>query len=417
MTSEVASQTAEHMAPPHWSQCLFARLRRARQTRVVLLKELRDAFRDRRAITSVLLSVLIGPAIAGFLMFRIADRERWPDEVRLPIVGSQNAPALVDWLEQQSGVTVVPGPSDPERAVLSEDEAVVVIIPADFVGRFRSSRPARIRIVSDSSRNDVRGEVERVRRLLQQYGSQIGSLRLIARGVSPAVATPLEVTDVEVSTAQQRAARILGIVPLMILLAAFTGAMQIATDSTAGERERGSLEALLVNPVPRLALALGKCLAAALAAMLMVTLTAGLCAALLRFVPLEELGIRFRFGLTHWIGMMAAALPLCFLSAALMACVATLARSFKEAQTYMGILMLAPMLLGLVGAVYPLTNQPWMYGVPILGQYVLLNSVIGGRTPAALTFLVAALAAVVAAALCVGAMVSLFRNERVIFGR
>jgi sodium transport system permease protein len=388
-----------------------------RQTRVVLLKELRDAFRDRRAITSVLLSVLVGPAIAGFLMFRIADRERFPDDVRVPVVGSQNAPALMDWLGQQSGVTIVPGPSEPEQAVLNEEEAVVVIVPADFVERFRSSRPARIRIVSDSSRNDVRGEVERVRRLLQQYGAQIGSLRLIARGVSPAVATPLEVTDVEVSTAQQRAARILGIVPLMILLAAFTGAMQIATDSTAGERERGSLEALLVNPVPRAALALGKCLAATLAAMLMVSLTAALCAALLRFVPLEELGIRFRFGLAHWAGMMAAALPLCFLSAALMACVATLARSFKEAQTYMGILMLAPMLLGLVGAVYPLTNQPWMYGIPILGQYVLLNGVIGGRTPVALAFLAAALGAAVAAVLCVRVMVSLFRNERVIFGR
>jgi sodium transport system permease protein len=388
-----------------------------RQTRVVLTKELRDAFRDRRAITSVLLSVLIGPAIAGFLMNRLAEREHAANDVRIPMVGAQNAPALVDWLEQQSGVTIVPGPAEPERAVRDDAEIFVVVIPSDFVERFRSSRPAHVRIVSDGSRNDARPRVDRVRRLLQQYGAQIGSLRLIARGVSPAVATPLDIEEIEVSTAQQRAARILGIIPLMVLLAAFTGAMQIATDSTAGERERGSLESLLVNPVPRLALALGKCLAASLAAMLMVTVTAGLCAALLRFVPLEEMGIRFRFGIPHLAGMMAAVLPLCVLSAALMACVATLARSFKEAQTYMGILMIGPMLLGLVGAIYPLNNQPWMFGVPILGQYVLLNGVIGGRTPSALAFLAAAIAALAAAAVCVRVMVSLLSNERVIFAR
>jgi sodium transport system permease protein len=388
-----------------------------RQTRVVLVKELRDAFRDRRALTSVLMSVLIGPVIAGFMMTRIADRQRSAEDIRVPIVGIQNAPGLVGWLEQQSGVRVVPGPAEPERAVLDQTEAVVVIIPANFAERFRSARPSSIRVVSDSSRTDAQPDVERVRMLLQQYGAQIASLRLIARGISPAVANPLDIVDIEVSTAQQRAARILGIIPLMILLAAFTGAMQIATDSTAGERERGSLEALLVNPVPRIALALGKCLAATLAAMLMVSVTAVLCAALLRFVPIEDLGVRFRFGIPHLAGVLAAVLPMCLLSAALMACVATLARSFKEAQTYMGILMLGPMLLGLVGAIYPLDNRPWMFGVPILGQYVLLNNVIGGRAPGALAFGVAAAAAVLGAAVCVRVMVSLFRNERVIFGR
>ena len=144
------------------------------------------------------------------------------------------------------------------------------------------------------------------------------------------------------STTQQRAAKLLSVIPLMVLLAAFTGAMQLATDATAGERERGSLEALLVNPVPRGALALGKVMASALAGMLAVMVTAGLCTALLRFIPLQELGMRFRFGTPHMLGLMAAALPMCLLTASVQSCVATLAKSFKEAQTYMGILILAP---------------------------------------------------------------------------
>lgn len=388
-----------------------------RHTRVVLIKELRDALRDRRAITSLLLSVLIGPIVAGFLMNRVVDRQRSADEVRVPIVGAEHAPGLVAWLEQQSGISVVPGPADAERAVRDEKETIVVVVPPDFAERFRASRPSRIRVVSDASRNDVQPQVARVRLLLQQYSGQIGSLRLIARGISPAVASPLEVVDVEVSTAQQRAARILGIIPLLILMAAFSGAMPIATDSTAGERERGSLEALLVNPVSRAALALGKCLAAALTAMLVVIVTAALCVALLQFVPLEDLGIRFRFGMPQMAGLMAAVLPLCLFSAGVMACVATRARSFKEAQTYMGILMMAPMMLGIVTVLYPLNNQPWMFGVPVLGQYVLVNSVVGGRAPEPLAFAAAGVTAAIGAAICVRIMVSLFRSERVIFGR
>lgn len=388
-----------------------------RHALTVLVKELRDAIRDRRAMSSVLLGVMIGPAIAGFLMNRVADRQRGADDVRIPIVGAQHAPVLVAWLRQQSGVVVVDGPADPEGAVRAEQEYVVAIIPPEFAQRFRSSRPAPIRLVTDGSRNDTRPQVDRVRRLFAQYSSEVGSLRLISRGVSPSVATPLDVREVEVSTAQQRAGRILSIIPLMVLIAAFTGAMQIATDSTAGERERGSLEALLLNPVPPVALALGKCLAAALVGMLMVTLAASLCGAILLFVPLEEMGIRFRFGAPHLLGMLAAMWPLCLLTAALQACIATLARSFKEAQSYMGILMVLPMLLGLAGALYPLDNQPWMYGVPILGQYVLLTSVIGGHPPGPWAFAAAAAAAIAGAGIFVRIMVSLFTSERVIFGR
>ncbi|HEY6509121.1 MAG TPA: ABC transporter permease subunit, partial [Vicinamibacterales bacterium] len=242
-----------------------------RQALVVLVKEFVDSCRDRRALVSVVLTVLIGPVITGFMMNRMADRQRAAEEVRIPVVGVQYAPALVEWLRQQSGVEIVGAPDNPEQAVRDQDEYVVAIIPKDFAERFRASKPATVKLVADSARADTYPQVNRVRRLFEQYGAQIGSLRLVGRGVSPAVATPLQVQEVEVSTTQQRAARLLAVIPLMILLSAFTGAMQIATDATAGERERGSLEALLVNPVPRSALAVGKCLAAAAAAMLAVT--------------------------------------------------------------------------------------------------------------------------------------------------
>ena len=152
----------------------------------------------------------------------------------------------------------------------------------------------------------------------------------------------------EVSTAQQRAAQILTFIPMFIIMAGFIGGMQIATDSTAGERERGSLEPLLVNPAPRVVFVAGKWLAAALAAIVSVMLTTVLCANLPRFLPLEEMGIRFRIGPEHLAGIVGAVGPMCLFSAALQSAVATLARSFKEAQSYMGVLILLPMIPGIM---------------------------------------------------------------------
>lgn len=391
--------------------------RAVRQALVVLRKELTDSLRDGRALFSIGFTIVLGPLLIGFMMNRVAERQREADRIRIPIAGQEHAGALVEWLRQQSGVDVVGAPADPEAAVRDGREDVVLIVPDDYVERFRASRPARVKIVADSSRNTARPTIERVRRLLQAYSAQIGSLRLIARGVSPAVATPLQIEDVEVSTAQQRAAQVLAFIPLFILLAAFVGGMQIATDSTAGERERGSLEPLLVNPAPRGAIVAGKCLAAAVVAMVTVILSTTLCANIPRLLPLQDMGIRFRIGPEHFAGIMAAVLPACFFASSLQAYIATMARSFKEAQSYMGVLILLPMLPGILSSVYALGDAPWMYAVPILGQHVLLAGVMGGRVPDPWAFVAAGVIAVVAAALLMRLTTALFRSERIIFGR
>jgi sodium transport system permease protein len=384
---------------------------------IVVGKELKDASRDRRAIMSILISSLFAPVLVGFMLNRVADRQRDVEDVRIPVVGMEHAPALIAWLRQQDGVEVVSGPKDAEGAVRDRREEVVVVIPAEFADKFRSAKPAEVRIVADGSNSVSEPKVRRVRELFQRYSSQIGAMRLIARGVSPAVVTPLRVDDVEVSSAQQRAARALSFIPMFILLAAFTAGMQIATDSTAGERERGSLEPLLVTPAPREAIAGGKWASASFAAMLSVMLTATLCVTMLQFVPLQELGVRFRLGSPQVGGLLAAMLPMCPLAAGVQMYLATFARSFKEAQSYMGLLIMIPMLPGVLGALYPMNDQPWFYPVPIVGQYVLMTDVLGGKMPSAGAFLLAGSIALAAAVLFVRLTTGLFRRERIIFGR
>ena len=162
--------------------------RSLRQIAIVIRKEIKDSLRDRRALWSIVFSVSIGPLIIGFMMNRVADRQREAEQVRVPVVGMQHAPALVEWLRQQSGVEIVEGRQNPEEAVRNQEEELTIIIPKNFAEKFNQSQPAVLQIVADSSRNDARPTVERVRRLLQQYSAEIGSLRLIARGVSPAAA-------------------------------------------------------------------------------------------------------------------------------------------------------------------------------------------------------------------------------------
>jgi sodium transport system permease protein len=293
----------------------------------------------------------------------------------------------------------------------------VVMIPDHFAASFRASKPIEVRVVSDGSRSASRPKVQRVRRLLERYSSEVAAMRLIARGVSPAVVTPLRLEEVEVSSAQQRAAVILNFIPLFIVLAAFTGGMQIATDATAGERERGSLEPLLVNPAPRAAIASGKWLAATVSAMLSVCITTTLCLILMRLVPLQDLGLRVRIGPQQVVGLLGAVLPLCLLSTAIQTYLATFARSYKEAQSYMGFLMMVPMLPGLLSAVYPIASQPWMYPLPILGQHLLLTDVLGGKAPGLGWFAVTAVATVMAALALAGLVTALLQRERIIFGR
>jgi sodium transport system permease protein len=389
-----------------------------RQLLVVFRKELRDSSRDRRAILAIVVGVLVGPAVIGFMVNQLAERQRQAEYVRLPVVGIANAPAFVGWLRTQWGVTVVEGPRDPERAVRDGDEDVVLVIPPDFAERFSASRAAPVSLVSDGSRDASTPQVKRVRDLLARYSSEIATLRLVAHGVSPQVVTTIRVDEVEVSTAQQRAASILNFLGLFMLMSALTGGVQLATDSTAGERERGSLESLLVNPVPRGALVGGKWLAASAASLIAVVLSMGFCAGLLKLVLAPDIGVRIPLGATQMGTILLAALSVCPLSSALQLFVGTYSRSFKEAQSYIGILMTLPvMAIAVLGAIYPLRNELWMYAIPLLSQYTMVTSAIGGTPPNTIAYLIATAVSLIAAGLLVALTTRLFRSERIVFGR
>ena len=384
---------------------------------VVFRKELIDGVRDRRSIMSALIAPVMWPLMTAVMFNVIADKQRRAENIKVPVVGAEHASALIDWMRQQRGVEIVDGPEEPHVEVREGEIDFVVVIPEDFGERFSRSKTAEIKMIIDGSDRDVQPVVRRVRRLIQAYGEQIAVLRLIARGVSPSVAAPVRIDEVEVSSAQKRAAMVLAFLPMMAVLAVFIGGMQIAIDATAGERERGSLEPLLVNPAPQFSFVGGKWLASVVFAWASLALTFALLLMVLERAPMQDLGIRFELGPREIAGVLAAVFPLGFFASAVQMWVATFARSYKEAQTYVSFLMFLPMLPAFVSMLSPVEPAAWMIPIPLLGQHVLVTEALEGGVMSPLSLAAAGLAVTGAALVFLLFTTRLFRWEKIIFGR
>ena len=383
---------------------------------VVLKKELNDSVRDRRSGMSLLLFPLVGPLLVSLMLSQVVERATSDRRISLPVAGAERAPGLVQFLEGQ-GISVIAAPADPERAVRDRTAELVLVIGEDYAAKFRAGRPAHVELVIDDARDDAHATVRRVRAALQGYSQTVGSLRLLARGVSAELPQAIAIDDVDLSTPQSRAAVFLNFVPMFVLLAAFVGGMQTASDATAGERERGSLEPLLLTPVTRRALVMGKWLAsiAFAAAAVFTTLVCTILA--LSRVPLHRFGMTATLDLQHALLVLCAIVPVTFFTCGLQLFVASFARTVKESQTYMSLLVFVPMLPAILLSLDPMKIKLWMTVVPIFGQQALLMSVIRGEHVAPLGFVLAALSASSLGLFFALATAMLFRRERIVYGR
>jgi sodium transport system permease protein len=341
---------------------------------VVFLKECRESLRDRRVlINSLVLGPLLGPLLFLGLMRLVVGRELEKAERPLPVVviGAERAPELVTALRQM-GMEQRPAMPDAEQAVREQRIDLALRISAGYGAEWRAGRPAEVELIYDSSRREGGSDVDRLRSMLDSYSRRNGLLRLLARGLSPAVAAPVVIAARDQATPQARGALLFGMLPYMLVLTIFIGGIWLATDSTAGERERQSLEPLLINPVPRDRILLGKLLATA--AFSMASLVLGLLAFVVagRFMPTEQLGMSLALG-WHFVAVALPVLaPLVLLICVAQILIAAFARSVREAQTYLGLAQLVPLIPSVVLSVLPVKAQLWMYAVPLLGQQLTL---------------------------------------------
>lgn len=365
---------------------------------VVFLKECRESLRDRRVlINSLLLGPLLGPLLFLLLVQLVVGREIEKSEQPLPVVviGAERAPELVGALRAM-GMRQLPPVADPELAVREQRIDLALRVAADFGANWRAGRPAQVELVYDSSRREAQADAERLRAMLEGYGRRNGALRLLARGLSPGVATPLVVASRDTATSQARGALLFAMLPYMLVLTIFIGGIWLAIDSTAGERERQSLEPLFINPVPRDRILLGKLMATA--AFSTGSLILGLLAFLVagRFMPTAEPGLSVALGARFFAVALPMLLPLVLLVCIIQVLISAFARSVREAQTWLGLVQLVPLIPSVILSVVPVKAQLWMYAVPLLGQQLALMRLLRAEPAAGVTLALSALATLLA---------------------
>jgi sodium transport system permease protein len=380
----------------------------------VFLKEIRENLRDRRTVLNTLLTgPLLAPALFVLLINAAVTRaiEKAEQPLPLPVIGAANAPNLIDALKRH-GVEIKDAPADPERAVRDGDADLVLRIPTGYAKAWAAGEPAQVELIYDQSQRDAQGSVERLRSMLEGEAQRTGALRLLARGVAPTVTRPLLVADRDQSTAQARSGTLFGMLPYFFILGVFIGGMALAIDTTAGERERQSLEPLFVNPVGRGTILAGKL--GATCAFAFTTLVLSIVAFSIagQFLPTEKLGMSLEIGPRFALLTLFVMLPLVIVLATLQTLAAAFAKSYREAQTYLSLLMFVPVVPTLMLSLFPLKTQTWMYAVPLMGQQVAITRLLRGDAVAPFELVLCFACTTLAALVVYLVTAQIYRSER-----
>jgi sodium transport system permease protein len=383
----------------------------------VYFKELRDSVRDRRTVLMVLVaSILMGPLTLVLVAQFVAGLEEKARTLKVRMIGQEYAPALVNFL-LRSDVEIEQAPPDYEARVKEGRLDAVVVVPRNFEERFLAGDAAKVEIVYDDSRAEASPAIRQAERLLRAFNQETGMLRLVARGVSPDIAQPVKVEHVNTATPRQRGALLLFIIPMFAILSPLLGGMTLAIDSTAGERERGSLEPLLANPVRVENVVLGKWLAAWTFASGVAILTLAGFVAAGAFYANRKLSAVMSFGLPELWLFVLLLVPFAAMTAALQMLICTYGRSYREAQTYVSYLTTVASFVPLIVIFSGLKDAAWQLAVPVLGQQMAFARIVRGDQLGADDFAVPSGIAVAIAALALVLLSRLLRQERIVFGR
>ena len=360
--------------------------RRIRPMLTVMRKELRDFYRDRKTF---LMTLLLAPLMYPVLMIGLGTlaegraKTQLEKPMTVPVAGGEHAPTLLAFLKSQGIEARSASEAAVERAIREQSSDVGLVVGGDFVEAWRAGTPAKVEIVLDSTRRDAELPGKRVQTALEGYSNVVGALRLLGRGINPQVARPLDAARRDLATPEARRGIILSVMlPIIMLIFAFIGGAHLAMDTTAGERERQSLEPLLATPAARGTIVSGKMLAAGLVGLtglLLILLSFKLSATLVpgigRMLNVSPLAIA---------QLLLVLLPLTLLGTAMLTFLAAGAKSMKEAQAHMTWLMFLPMLPAYVLMVRPLKDtELWQYAVPFLSQNQLVQKITRGESPSA----------------------------------
>ena len=378
----------------------------------VFRKELLDALRDRRTLLMVLISsVAIGPFVLVLISSLVSGIEKRAEAREVMVQGIAHAPTLRNYLERQT-YTIKEAPADHEQRLKDNKLGQpVLVIGEDFERALAAGEVPVVEVVGSSANQRANSGTGRLIRLLHGFNREEAVMRLAVRGVAPAALEAMQIEERDVANPASRAAQLATMIPFFVLMAVVYGALNAALDTTAGERERGSLEPLLMNPPSRAALVLGKWGAVASVGMLIAVLSC------FSFLPgqwllrSETLAALFQFGWREALAFVALLLPLAAALSALLMAIAIRCKTFKEAQANATVVVLGVSLLPLVTIFNQEGEAPWHLAVPALAQVTLMGRVLKGEAMSVWEVLQPLGISAVVAALCIAYVARVLRHS------
>lgn len=398
-------------------------------------KELVHGFRDRQTLIYVVVLPLCLYPVLFWLMIQgllLVQGRRQHTEVRLALAAVAPAevpPGLAEALAapppagepradaegdaaptlERLVVTLGPPPADPaERAAwftardgAAADALLLVTSPG-------AEGAAPLQLYHESTKQRSELARRRVEARLAAMGEDERARAARARGIDPAELEPFELEERALDERAELGAFLLSfILPMLLVIATVLGAFVPAVDLTAGERERGTLETTMLLPVPRGAVHLGKVFAVCangLVATVLNLLALGLSAEHLISMLGGGLALRIDLPLVALLAVLPLAILFSFTVSAVLAGVASLARSFKEGQALLGPVQMVFILPAMAGALPGLELTPGLALVPVLNVVLAFRGLIRGEWPAlelSLVVLSLTLLAALSVALCV----------------
>jgi sodium transport system permease protein len=346
----------------------------------IFRKELTDSMRDRRTLMMVVFSaILFVPLLLAVFSEVMSQVEAQEEKRTVLAVNIKQAPRLENFILRQ-GYEIKEAPKDYEEKLRKKDlSQPVLLVPQDFETALAQTKKGVLEIVVDPSNRQADLGTRPLKRLLDGYSQEMATMGLLMRGVSPEILQLVEIKERHLNRPEERKVTVTGMLPMALIMAIVIGGMFSAIDTTAGERERGSLEPLMMNPVNGWQLAVGKWGAVATISMMVALLT------VLSFFPSQwlvrndALRAEFQFSVSDAVSFLLILLPLAAAISAVQVALSLTCKSFKEAQVRNQILSMAfsmaPMML-----MFNTGREPvWFQWTPSIAQSLMMNHVLKGE--------------------------------------
>jgi len=346
-----------------------------RQAIIVYKKELKDMVRDRRMLIAAFSFALLGPVFMGFIFMLTTDKDAAEQNARLAMANMQQAPGLVAFLEKRE-ITVIPYNGDTAPDILPEGSDAVLMLPDDYAASLKSGRVIMGALyVNESSKTGMEKGFE-ISGAVDRFGGYVAGIRLTARGIPPAIVSPIATSKFDVSEESFVSQTMSGSFLMLIIMAPFIGGLAVAVDTLAGERERHSMQSLLAQPVSAKSVIFGKLAMVSTFSIVGTLLALATFLFAISLVPAGMLPIALHLNMFTVSLIVLQLVPFAIFIATVQLFISIQVKSFKEGQSYISMFMMVPMFVAYLKIFGGSKLHEAAFFAPILSEMESLSSLI-----------------------------------------